>query len=112
MNEGVLISINDEIYNDDWMQYLIEGIPQRYDTKRILDAYDSMPVYYYIKNEGIKYRGTVINSNDGYPELNIENELKPPMGLYMMRKTGIIKKNPPQQTQYLNPNQLKTLEKL
>jgi hypothetical protein len=36
MNEGVLISINDEIYNDDWMQYLIEGIPQRYDTKRIL----------------------------------------------------------------------------
>ena len=85
MNEGVLISINDEIFDDDWMKNLIKGISQIYDTKKILDAYESMPVYYYIKNEGIKYRGTVINSNDGYPELNIEKELKPPMELDMMR---------------------------
>ncbi|NIA03156.1 MAG: hypothetical protein GWP12_01250 [Nitrospirae bacterium] len=71
MNKGVLISINDKILNDDWIKNLRKGISQIYDTKKILNAYESMPVYYYIKNEGIKYRGTVMNSNDGYPELNI-----------------------------------------
>lgn len=110
MNEAVLISINEIIYNDDWMQNLLNGIPQIYDTKRILDAYENMPVFFYLTNQGIRYIGKVINPNDGYPELVIEEEFTPPMEIDMMRETGIIKKNPPQQTQYLNSNQLRKLE--
>ena len=111
MREGVLISINEEIFNDDWMQKLLNGIPQTYDTKRIVDAYENMPIYFYLTNEGIKYIGRILNPNDGYPELVIENELIRPMDIDMMRKTGIIKKNPPQQTQYLDSNQIRKIEK-
>ena len=50
--------------------------------------------------------------NDGFPIIGNVTDTERVMSIEEMRTKGIIKRNPPPQTQYLNQRRLKTLNNL
>ncbi|VVB93216.1 Uncharacterised protein [uncultured archaeon] len=110
--EAILISINEDIYVKEWMDGLLDGKNETYDTKRIKDAYKGMPVFFHYYGEGIRWRGKIIDPNDGFPVIGNVDETERIITIEEMRTIGIIKRNPPQKTQYLNTRRLQILNKL
>lgn len=113
--KALLISINEEKYDSDWMDELIRGGSEEYvlngesSPKKIIDAYRNMPVFFYYKDTGIVWRGEILKTNGGYPEIGKVIEMRNAMGIDGMRRIGI---NPPPQIEYLSINQFRILDKL
>lgn len=109
--KALLISINEVKYDSDWMDALLRGESEKYilngeSPKKIIDAYKNMPVFFHYKDTGIVWRGEILKTNGGYPEIGNVIEMRNAMSIDEMRRIGI---NPPPQIKYLSKTSLEFL---
>jgi len=116
--DGLLVSLNEEIYDNSWLDSLFRGGIEEYELnnasdipgrsrKKMRKIFPKMTVWIYYKETGIIGRGEILSVNQGRATIGKVIEIRNPISINEMSKKKIY---PPPQIKYLRKIQCEYLE--